>query len=133
MKKDATVRVVDMDNSACSCGDFVETGYPCRHAMAVCIHQNMDGTHWFLPAYKAETHKAQYQRQLMPVLFSYCLLDPECWAPIPKTQIGRPPKQRIRKAYEGRQHGNTMCARCGELGHNKRNKRCRGVRRIESA
>ena len=92
VKKDATVRVVDIDNVSCSCDDFVETGYPYCHAMAVCAAQQLDGTNWFPLAYTAEKQRQQYQQQFMPVLLSDCLFIEPCETPKPKPQGERPPK-----------------------------------------
>ena len=117
---------VTLPASQCSCGSYQEIGIPCEHAIALCLAQRLDPEHYTMPIYHTTAYKQQYEQRLPPFDSENLALAASCKVSCHQRAAGRPRKARRRI---GQNAGSSYtCQRCGEQGHNSRNKRCQGAR-----
>lgn len=91
---------VDPFRRLCSCEEFQELQFPCRHAVASLQSRDLDYSDFVHPSYLAERHRDSYFLDLPVLLFKNIkesnpnprLIN----APGPKKSAGRPKNKRIR-------------------------------------
>ena len=112
--------------SKCSCGTYQETGIPCQHIVALCMAQKLDPEQYTAPCYHATVYIQQYEQRMVPISCEELAISSECLVPCYQRAAGRPRKARRRIGQSA--SSNYTSKRCGEKGHNSRNKSCRGAR-----
>ena len=125
---------VNFSSKECSCGEWQQTGRPCRHAIAFAPKYfgrsfTTEPEQWiefgWEPCYLAEQYiKATGEAIVLPPNKAVLMPDRETKPPLATSTGGRPRKRRIRSAAG--QNGNNRagkpyrphkCRRCGRAGH----------------
>jgi hypothetical protein len=105
--------IVDLTDGTCECGQFYEYQTACKHALIAIQHAKEDPYIYVFGAYKTETYRTTYSKQLMPISIQDLTPDLEVKPPIQVKQRGRPKTKRIRKGQYARKK--RRCGNCGQL------------------
>ena len=116
------IRIVDLQERTCSCGDFQELLLPCRHAQQLCREicegPRKEREYYVSECYTLDEYRETYQDSIPPIEPNIVEEDPTCKAPPRQKTAGRPKKQRIR--HKVRPTKALHCSTCGRDGHNRR-------------
>ena len=115
----STLRVVNMDTVACTCGYRDEFGVPCRHICAVCLFLGEESSRHVVEERRCGALKATYIGDITPV--DTCdLEDDGMKPPVGTKRRGRRKEKRIPSAAERQPKRTVRCSRCCSRGHNAR-------------
>jgi hypothetical protein len=111
------------DHPTCMCGEYVQLQYPCKH-MAAALSSS-DDTSDYLFRYVHSSYSTESLRRTYAPIIPPCStadLEPD-GVTLPQgqqRQAGRPRRNRLQGANEGRAPGETRgrCSRCRQAGHN---------------
>lgn len=120
-------RIIKLDEKSCSCGEWKEMGFPCRHGAYIIKELKRDVSAFVDPVYTLEYLKEVYKSRIVPVERELLLNDQTTEPPKVIKKAGRPKKRRIRSRGEVNPASQLTCSRCLERGHNIRT--CAGPKR----
>jgi hypothetical protein len=122
----AEQRVVHLDRKACSCGEFQENSFPCRHACKAINNMKSNFLDFIHPAYKIDSLRNVYRGSVIPIPFDRLEKDNVTLPPPRVPKRGRPRERRIRSCGDADREGRNSCGHCHQKGHNQRTCRHRG-------
>ncbi|PIA32525.1 hypothetical protein AQUCO_04400016v1 [Aquilegia coerulea] len=92
-------QVVNLEERSCSCYEFQVYNFPCYHAIAVIVHEELDASKYYKHWYTANTYRATYAGNIPPIADIskwQSVLDneqPRVLLPKTKRRVGRPRKK----------------------------------------
>ena len=87
--------VVDLKEGTCECMQFYEYQTAYKHALITIQHAGEDPYEYVFSAYKTETYRNTYRKQLMLISIQGLVLDLEVKPPTQVRLRGRPKTKRI--------------------------------------
>ncbi|KAH9609361.1 hypothetical protein KSS87_015344 [Heliosperma pusillum] len=123
---------VDIRKGACLCGEWQLSGIPCKHACRAIYHNKEEPVHYIHAFFLGQCYKLTYAEHMHPMPDNEqwpCFDFPEVLPPVQERGVGRPTRQRKRKANDpkkrkGKRSTTITCSICKNLGHNARS--CQG-------
>jgi zinc finger SWIM domain-containing protein 3 len=113
-------RIVDLKSNECSCGEFKEFMFPCRHAATAISKLKRPHSNYMHASYLKDSLCLVYGIPLIPVDMEDVASDSASLPPNVKRKAGRPKTVRIRSRGEMDEENQLICSSCGQKGHNKR-------------
>lgn len=110
--------IVKWQESKCTCLEFQDRGFPCRHAMAMSRDARLSSYDKISLYYRLETYRATYLVALHPIQAEGLSSSDDCAAPVLVATKGRPRKQRIR--HDRPSTRTYHCSQCGSPNHTRR-------------
>ncbi|KAI3894451.1 hypothetical protein MKW92_017639 [Papaver armeniacum] len=111
---------VDLMRMTCTCQRWKVFGFPCAHATAAITMSGIDILRFIQPYFGSNHFRNSYAHAIRPIP-NYDR--PEAYEPeerflpgIPRPPPGRPPKKRIRSAYEKKRRP-MKCSNCKKIGN----------------
>ena len=115
---DRTSHIVNLGKRSYTCGEFQEYCLPCRHAIAVYLHQTHNPCNYVDEYYSINYYRITYSMSIQPVREEDLVeKNSDCEAPVLAKQQGHPKKQRFRHDENGSRV--VTCSYCKEKGHNR--------------
>ena len=112
-------KIVDLENVTCTCGFYLEFGFPCKHMCAALISLNDENPGRFIQHKRLRAALIQtYFGVTRPVDIDELTSD-GMKPPVGTKKRGMPKQKRIASAAEQKLKTVT-CSRCGTRGHNSR-------------
>jgi zinc finger SWIM domain-containing protein 3 len=112
-------RVVKLDQQYCSCREFTEQQFPCRHAAAVILTLGVPPEDFIHHTYFISSLRATYENCITPISVDGLVSDCTTVPRVVKKKAGRPKKVRIRSRGEVDYENQLTCGICGGKGHNR--------------
>lgn len=113
-------RVVHLDRKSCSCGEFQENCFPCRHACKAINNMKGSFLDYIHPSYKIEGLRNVYRGSVLPVPLDRLENDNVTLPPPRVPKRGRPRERRLRSSGEINHESRNSCGHCHQKGHNQR-------------
>jgi hypothetical protein len=113
-------KVVDLARCACSCGEFAELQFPCKHAAAAIQAKALDVARFAHASYCTESLRAVYGQHIALVDLDTLASDARLLPPVITRKAGRPRTLRLRSRGEVVTESHAFCSKCHQRGHNVR-------------
>ena len=110
-------RVVDLEKKTCTCGEFQEHGFPCRHAAGAIMKAKAFFMNYIEVQYHNQSLKAIYSSFFNPIDIASVEADGSTILEAVLKKRGRPKKRRIRSRGELTASDRNHCGSCGKTGH----------------